>query len=142
MVGLSSLASSNKDNDGELLGKQTNALGIILLGFSMIFNGFQFIIEEAILDRYITHPLKIVGFEGLWGMLIYTLSLIIMQNIDCTYWSVRRDLCSENSLGEWKLEDTLFALRQIGSNGVLFFYVFGVTFTIAFFNYCGVCILK
>jgi len=139
LVGLSGF-TAKKDPDYN--GRQTTVLGVIFMAFSLLFTGIQFIVEEALLSKFATHPLKVVGFEGMWGTIVYIITLIIMQNVDCQYFPARGDLCAENELGQWRLEDTLFALRQMVANGPLCFYVIGVTFTIAFYNFCGVCVTR
>jgi len=40
------------------------------------------------------------------------------------------------------MENTAFALKQMGDNAFLFFLVIGVTFTIAFYNFCGVSVTR
>jgi len=139
LVGLSGFAAKK---DPDYNGRKTTALGVIFMAFSLLFTGIQFIVEEALLSKFATHPLKVVGFEGMWGTIVYIITLIIMQNVGCEYFQSRGDLCAENDLGEWRLEDTLFAFRQMVANGALFFYVIAVTFTISFYNFCGVCVTR
>jgi len=140
LVGLSSFV----EKSGTPSTRETNVLGIVMMLLSLLFSGIQFVVEEALLSKYSTHPLKVVGYEGLWGTLVYEVTLVIMQHISCDGLSekVRADLCAVNDLGEWRLEDTIFALRQMAANGFLFFLVIGVTFTIAFYNFCGVSVTR
>ena len=139
LVGLSSLIREKKDSI-----RETNIFGIVLKLLSLLFNGVQFVVEEALLSKYATHPLKIVGYEGLWGLCVYVIILIIMQQIRCDDFSqqIKEDLCSPNDMGEYRLEDTVFALKQLGSNGFLCFLVIGLSLTIAFYNFTGVSITK
>ena len=53
------------------------ALGIILLLCSQCFAGTQFIVEEKLLGGYYLDPFKIVGTEGLFGLLYYLFCLPI-----------------------------------------------------------------
>lgn len=111
---------------------------------SLLFSGIQFIVEEIFLSQYATHPLKVVGYEGMWGTLVYIITLIVMNNIRCDTLSedLKNNLCSRNEYADWRIEDSIFALRQIGANSLLAFYCIGVTFTIAFYNFCGVSVTR
>jgi drug/metabolite transporter (DMT)-like permease len=139
LVGLSSFT---KEKEPDSI--QTNALGIIMMGLSLLFAGVQFVVEEVLLSQYCTHPLKVVGWEGFWGTSVYIIILIIFQNVSCNSFDAKlqQDLCSIDDTGEWKLENSIFALRQMGADGFLFFLVVGVTFTIAFYNFCGVSVTR
>lgn len=46
-------------------------LGIILLLVSQCFAGTQFIVEEILLGGYYLNPFKVVGTEGMFGLLYY-----------------------------------------------------------------------
>jgi hypothetical protein len=58
----------------------------------------MFIVEEKLLGDYYLDPLKIVGLEGVWGVLMYAILLPIFNNISCDV----KNLCNNG-----KLEDTL-----------------------------------
>jgi drug/metabolite transporter (DMT)-like permease len=64
-------------------GKSNVLLGIGLVVTAQLFTSSQFVIEEKLLGNYYLHPLKVVGWEGLWGCLIYIILLPIMQFIPC-----------------------------------------------------------
>ena len=131
IVGVASVVFS-KDDDDEGGGGGTDALGIIMLIISQLFAGSLFIVEEKLLGNYYLHPLKVVGWEGIWGLTIYIILLIIFQQIDCT-----NALCNHG-----KLEDTLFAFEQMGANTVLVVLIVGGIMSIAFFNFFGVSVTK
>ena len=96
LVGLSSLLFPDTPHSGE----STGALGIILIIIAMLFAGTLFIVEEKLLGDYYLDPLKVVGLEGMWGLLYYLILLPIMQHINCDV----PNLCSNG-----KIEDTVFA---------------------------------
>ncbi len=73
MVGLAALLYSDPDSSSS----GTSAFGIILLVISQLFAGSMFIVEEKLLGDYYLDPLKVVGLEGLWGLLIYCVLLPI-----------------------------------------------------------------
>ena len=62
---------------------KTDPLGIILLIISQLFTGMHFIVEEKLLGNYYIHPLKVVGWEGFWGVLLFLIILPIFQFIKC-----------------------------------------------------------
>ncbi len=73
LVGLSSLLYPKK-TDGK---DETSVTGIVLLIISQFFAGTQFIVEEKLLGDYYLHPLKVVGWEGFWGLCYYIILLPI-----------------------------------------------------------------
>ena len=113
-----------------------------MMGLSLLFTGVQFILEELFLGKYTINPLKVVGLEGMWGVGFYAVSLVILQNVRCDNFWAKSDVCSVNANGEWRVEDSIFALEQIFNNKFLFFLVVASTFTIAFYNFFGVSVTK
>jgi drug/metabolite transporter (DMT)-like permease len=55
------------------------ALGIILLLCSQLFAGTQFITEEILLGGYYLDPFKVVGTEGMFGLMYYLCLLPFLQ---------------------------------------------------------------
>ncbi len=135
-------ASMLKDKHKKENTRETNLLGFFMMGLSLLFTGTQFIIEELFLGKYKTNPLKVVGLEGMWGIIIYAVVLLFLQNIRCDHFSGRADICTINSKDEWRVEDTIFAIQQIFSNKFLMFLVVTATFIIALYNFFGVSVTK
>lgn len=54
-------------------------VGILLIAGAQIFTATQFVLEEFILEKYALEPLKVVGWEGLFGMLITALGMIVLH---------------------------------------------------------------
>jgi drug/metabolite transporter (DMT)-like permease len=121
---------------------QTSFWGIILVIVAQLFSAAQFIVEEKFMKNYRCHPLKAVGWEGIWGALLYLAFLIVFQFIPCdANSSITPTICSFDG-NEWKLENTVFAFRQMGDNGALFFYVILYICSIAVFNFVGISVTK
>jgi drug/metabolite transporter (DMT)-like permease len=95
MVGLSSFLSDKNDGGGKSAGIQ--AVGFVMIILAQIFASSLLIVEEKLLGQYYLDPLKVVGFEGLWGVLMWCILLPIFQAIPCG----NKDLCPYG-----KLEDT------------------------------------
>ena len=64
--------------EGSSGGSSSPATGIILLMLSQLFAGTMFVVEEKLLADYYLDPFKIVGTEGMWGVLYYLIALPIM----------------------------------------------------------------
>jgi len=127
--------------------ESSSIAGYVLVILAQIFVAFQFIIEEKFMKNYTCHPLKAVGWEGVWGSSLFFVVLIIFQNIKCpnptnSQGSWTTALCTKNDRNEYRLEDTIFALRQLGDNGMLFFYSILFTLSIALFNFVGITVTK
>ncbi len=54
-------------------------LGIFLIAFAQIFTATQFCLEEYILERYALQPLKVVAWEGTFGLLVTLLGQLILH---------------------------------------------------------------
>ena len=122
-------------------------LGFILVIIGQIFAASQLIIEEKYMKNYKCHPLKAVGWEGVWGSLFYLLILVIFQNIQCPNpvgneknWATF--ICTKNDVNQFHLEDSVFALKQISNNNMLLFYTLLYITSIAVFNFVGITVSK
>jgi hypothetical protein len=93
----------------------------------------MFIVEEKILGQYTLDPLMVVGFEGLWGLLMWLVLLPIFQNIHCDSLA----LCPYG-----RLEDSLRAFQDYAANGILILLSVTICITIALFNSFGVAVTK
>jgi drug/metabolite transporter (DMT)-like permease len=71
LVGVAVLTGTNTG------GISTEPLGIILLIAGTVFTSAMFIVEEKILGQYTLDPLMVVGYEGLWGLLMWLILLPI-----------------------------------------------------------------
>ena len=99
---------------------------------SQVFAAGLFVVEEKLLGDYYLDPLRVVGLEGMWGLIYYTIALPIFQAIHCT-----GSLCTNGHL-----EDTQQAFEQIGSNAEIGLECVGICVSIALFNAFGVTVTK
>jgi hypothetical protein len=100
---------------------------------AQIFASSLLIVEEKLLGQYYLDPLKVVGFEGLWGLLIWCILLPIFQQIPCS----SKDLCPYGVL-----EDSTQAFKDFGNHHVLIGLSVAICFSIALFNAFGVSVTK
>lgn len=126
MVGLNALLFSESPD-------KTYAVGLILLVISQLFSGGMFIVEEKLLGDYYLDPLKVVGWEGVWGVLLYCILLPIFQFIKC-----KNELLCPYGV----IEDTKRAFEDFGENPVLIVLSICICFSIASFNAFGVAVTK
>ena len=54
-------------------------IGVLMIAFAQIFTATQFVLEEWILEQYALEPLKVVGWEGLFGFLVTVAGMIILH---------------------------------------------------------------
>ncbi len=104
-------------------------IGILLIAGAQIFTASQFVLEEWILERYALDPLKVVGWEGVFGFLVTTVGMIIM------YHAVGR-----TDAGRYGYFDTregwreLTQYRSIGVSSVLIMISIGWVLILSHFN--------
>lgn len=72
-------------------------LGLPFAIISVILDSFHLAYEQWLFKRYYIDPTKLVGWEGLWGALLCSLLLILLQKIPWTYQSVWNYGYVENS---------------------------------------------
>lgn len=53
--------------------------GIFLIAFAQIFTATQFCVEEWILENYALEPLRVVGWEGIFGFFVTIIAQIILH---------------------------------------------------------------
>lgn len=54
-------------------------VGVCLIAGAQIFTATQFVLEEFILEKYALEPLKVVGWEGLFGFLVTLLGMLVLH---------------------------------------------------------------
>jgi drug/metabolite transporter (DMT)-like permease len=143
LVGLSSVLFLGQQ--GGQSGTNFQWIGMILVITSILFTSTQFVIEEKILKKYECNPINAVGWEGTWGSCLYLIVLIVFQNVKCPAQPdsvIANTICSKDDKGQWMLENTLFAFKQMGDNGWLCFYAILYIFSISFYNSSGIAFTK
>lgn len=54
-------------------------LGVFLIAFAQIFTATQFCLEEWILEKYALQPLKVVAWEGTFGLLVTLIGQVLLH---------------------------------------------------------------
>lgn len=89
-------------------------VGVCLIAGAQIFTAFQFVLEEFILEKYALEPLKIVGWEGIFGFSVTTIAMLVM------YAAVGRTEAGQ--FGYWDLAEgwrQITSYRPIGVSSIL-----------------------
>jgi drug/metabolite transporter (DMT)-like permease len=54
-------------------------IGFVLIAFAQVFTATQFVVEESIMERYSMDPIRVVGWEGVFGFLVTLLGMGILH---------------------------------------------------------------
>ena len=71
LVGIAVLTGSSSQ------GIETSPLGVVILLLATVFSSCLYVVEEKLLGSYTLDPLKVVGLEGLWGLIMWCILLPI-----------------------------------------------------------------
>ena len=116
-------------------------VGIICCIFCNIFTALHAITEEYIFKTRIIHPIKLIGFEGLFGSIFsFTLILIFSQ---IKFGKSIEFLCiKDKETGSLYIENFYIAIRQILEEKQIIFLVILLFFLFIIYNYCYITITK
>jgi drug/metabolite transporter (DMT)-like permease len=125
LVGLSSILNNGADGDNIIL-------GIVMVIISQFFSAAHYIIEEKYLMKYYIHPLRVVGLEGNWNLLFAIIMLVVVWFIPCS-----ASYCSNG-----RLDDALYAVKQMGQHPLIIVYFAILAVSITSYQLSGVFITK
>lgn len=54
-------------------------IGVLMIAAAQIFTATQFVLEEWILENYALEPLKVVGWEGIFGFVVTLIGMIVLH---------------------------------------------------------------
>ncbi|CBY00708.1 similar to integral membrane protein [Plenodomus lingam JN3] len=54
-------------------------IGVMLIAGAQIFTATQFVLEERIMEKYAMEPIKVVGWEGIFGFSVTLIGMIILH---------------------------------------------------------------
>lgn len=54
-------------------------IGVLLIAGAQIFTATQFVLEEWILEHYSMDPLRVVGWEGIFGFLVTAIGMVFLH---------------------------------------------------------------
>jgi len=106
-------------------------LGVFLIAGAQIFTATQFVLEEFILERYELEPIKVVGWEGLFGFLVTVIGMVVM------HFAVGR-----TEAGQGGYFDLVEGWRQIFSNRAIGLSSLAIMVSIGGFNFFGLSVTR
>lgn len=65
--------------DAEVSAAVYTVIGVLMIALAQIFTATQFVLEEWILEKYALEPLKVVGWEGVFGFTVTLIGMIILH---------------------------------------------------------------
>ena len=54
-------------------------IGVLLIAGAQVFTASQFVLEEWILENYAMEPIRVVGWEGIFGFIVTIIGMIILH---------------------------------------------------------------
>ena len=110
---------------------------------AMILQSIQFLIEENKIRTLMIHQFVFIGFEGVFGFLFNIVMCIIFYFIDCNPEIKYADkICSKDNNGNLKLENSIFAFKQIYENYTILILLIVLMIFIAVYNMISISIIK
>ncbi|CDW79995.1 transmembrane protein c2orf18-like [Stylonychia lemnae] len=125
-VGFSAYFRSNEAESSNLI------MGMLFVLGGQTFQAFHLVIQDHYLKKYDIHQFQLIGWEGIWGIVILSVLLPIFQQIPCD-----QPYCVNG-----KIEDSVLAFNEILSNWYLALFIFLYFLAIAFYNGLGITITK
>jgi len=106
-------------------------IGVFLIAGAQIFTASQFVLEEYILEKYALEPLKVVGWEGLFGFVVTLIGYVIM------YLAVGRT--DEGRYGYFDIVEAwreITQYKQVGVSSIM------IMISIGGFNFFGLSVTR
>jgi len=135
LVGAASVLMDNKKGNFMIHNNTTSPqlpsnplLGNALVILAQVFQAIQFIVEEKFLVKYHTPVLLAIGSEGIWGLLVVSLSLLVVR--------------IPGGADGGRIDDLHQALIEIRGNTTLQWSAAASVLSIAVFNFFGVTVTK
>ncbi|KAL2074585.1 hypothetical protein VTL71DRAFT_8363 [Oculimacula yallundae] len=106
-------------------------IGIFLIAGAQIFTASQFVLEEHILEKYALEPLKVVGWEGIFGFTVTVVGMLAM------HLAVGR-----TSKGQFGYFDLVEGWRQVTSYEAIRTSSILIMISIGGFNFFGLSVTR
>ncbi|EXJ63671.1 hypothetical protein A1O7_00006 [Cladophialophora yegresii CBS 114405] len=106
-------------------------VGIFLIAFAQIFTATQFCLEEWILENYALEPLKVVAWEGLFGLIVTVLLQVIL------HFTV-----GVSKAGKYGYFDAAEGYHQVFTNRAIGISSLAIMVSIGGFNFFGLSVTR
>ncbi|KAJ4330731.1 hypothetical protein N0V87_009753 [Didymella glomerata] len=103
-------------------------IGVMLIAGAQIFTATQFVLEERIMEKYAMEPIKVVGWEGIFGFLVTTVVMIVLHfAVGTGYFNAREGLYQMTHYKSIAISSVLIMISIGGFN----FFGLSVTRTVS-----------
>ncbi|TQN70463.1 hypothetical protein CSHISOI_05062 [Colletotrichum shisoi] len=127
--------NKNKAENANEGSPESNALltviGVLLIAGAQIFTATQFVLEEWILERSAIEPIRVVGWEGLFGFVVTVIGMIVL------HFAVGR-----TSAGQYGYFDMTEGWRQLTQNRAIGLSSILIMISIGGFNFFGLSVTR
>ena len=106
--------------------------GVMLVAIAQCFVASQFVIEEYLLEKWSIEPIKVVGWEGVYGALITAISMTFI-------WIVLLITGLNRPYGYFNLPQ---GWSDITSKSSVWGTSIAIMFSIGIFNFCGLSVTR
>ncbi|KXH59025.1 integral membrane protein [Colletotrichum salicis] len=137
IVGLAGAIYHENTNEADVEegSPESNALltvvGVLLIAGAQIFTATQFVLEEWILERSSIEPIRVVGFEGLFGFTVTVIGMIVLHLA-----------IGKTDAGRYGYFDMVEGWRQLTQNRAIGISSILIMISIGGFNFFGLSVTR
>ncbi|MCJ1432245.1 hypothetical protein MMC27_001601 [Xylographa pallens] len=106
-------------------------IGVLMIAGAQIFTATQFVLEEWLLEKYAIEPLKVVGWEGVFGFIITMLGFAVL------HWTI-----GSTEQGRYGYFDAVEAWRQVTHYRAIAVSSVLIMISIGGFNFFGLSVTR
>ncbi|KAK2765525.1 hypothetical protein FQN54_008379 [Arachnomyces sp. PD_36] len=106
-------------------------IGVLLIAGAQVFTASQFVLEEWILEHYAMEPLKVVGWEGIFGFVVTLIGMGILHLA-----------IGQTEHGKYGYFDAKEGWKQMVGNKTVLVTSFLIMISIGGFNYFGLSVTR
>ncbi|RPA81591.1 hypothetical protein BJ508DRAFT_369761 [Ascobolus immersus RN42] len=106
-------------------------IGVVLTAFAQTFLATQFVLEEWILENYSLEPLKVVGWEGIFGFSVTAIGMTVMHL-----------LVGSTEAGRGGVFDATEGWRQVSNYPPVAYTSLAIMVSIGGFNFFGISVTR
>ena len=137
LICLSAFIVNEKNDDYKIF-----IISFALMFIAMFCQAIQNLIEENIIRRDIKHQFYFIGLEGAFGSIFNLILCIVLYFIDCEPDVYTKQLCTQDDKENWKVENSIFAFKQIYENYIILILLIILMIFLAVYNMIAISIIK
>ncbi len=132
-ISLSAIKDDSKETD-----LFETIVGIICCLLCNVFSSFHSIAEEYLLKTRFCHPIKLIGFEGLFGIIFTFFFILVFDQVRCP--KSIESICIRDDKNGLFLDNLDMAYRQIKEKKIIFVIIFIQFLVYVLYNYSYIII--